>query len=97
MCDALPEVIEAAHIRPVKDNGGDQSGNGIWLCRNHHSLFDLNKWSIDPKYLEIIPNNQNSLNSLQIMRSNIRHLKYSPSKEALEWRWKKFNKDQNIN
>ena len=97
LCDALPEVIEAAHIRPVKDNGGDQSGNGIWLCRNHHSLFDLNKWSIDPKYLEIIPNNQNSLNSLQIMRSNIRHLKYPPSKEALEWRWKKFNKDQDMN
>ena len=76
LCDALPEVIEAAHIRPVKDNGGNQSGNGIWLCKNHHSLFDLNKWSIDPKYLEMIPNNQNSLNSLQIMRTNIRHLKY---------------------
>ena len=64
----MSEVIEAANIRPVKDNGGDQSGNGKWLCKNHHSLFDLNKWSIDPKYLEILPNKDNSLNSLQIIR-----------------------------
>ena len=40
-CDALPEVIEASHIRPVKDNGGDQSGNGIWLCKNQHLFLIL--------------------------------------------------------
>ena len=92
LCDALPEIIEAAHIRPVADNGSDWGGNGIWLCRNHHSLFDLNKWCIDPAYLEVVPDENCDLSSLQIMRSNIRHIKNTPDQEALKWRWEKFNK-----
>tara|TARA_B100000427_G_C15402667_1_gene548386 strand:+ start:70 stop:972 length:903 start_codon:yes stop_codon:yes gene_type:complete len=93
LCDAPKEVIEAAHIVPVADNGSDWTGNGILLCRNHHALFDKQKWSIDPTHLEIIPESDFELRSLQVMRSNIRHLKHSPNKEALEWRWNQFNKD----
>ena len=93
LCDAPKEVIEAAHIVPVADNGSDWTGNGILLCRNHHALFDKQKWSIDPTHLEIIPESDFELRSLQVMRSNIRHLKHSPNKEALEWRWNQFNKE----
>ena len=87
LCDAPKEVIEAAHIIPVADNGGDWFGNGILLCRNHHALFDKHKWTIDPTSLEIIPKSDFDLRSLQVIRSNIRHLKHSPGKEALDWRW----------
>ena len=93
LCDAPKEVIEAAHIIPVADNGGDWFGNGILLCRNHHALFDKHKWTIDPTSLEIIPKSDFDLRSLQVMRSNIRHLKHSPGKEALDWRWNQFNKE----
>ena len=93
LCDAPKEVIEAAHIVPVADNGSDWTGNGILLCRNHHALFDKQKWSIDPTHLEIIPESDFELLSLQVMRSNIRHLKHLPNKEALEWRWNQFNKE----
>ena len=87
LCDAPKEVIEAAHIIPVADNGSDWFGNGILLCRNHHALFDKHKWTIDPTSLEIIPKSDFDLRSLQVIRSNIRHLKHSPGKEALDWRW----------
>ena len=93
LCDAPKEVIEAAHIIPVADNGGDWFGNGILLCRNHHALFDKHKWTIDPTSLEIIPKSDFDLRSLQVMRSNIRHLKHSLGKEALDWRWNQFNKE----
>ncbi len=93
LCDAPKEVIEAAHIIPVADNGGDWFGNGILLCRNHHALFDKHKWTINPTSLEIITKSDFDLRSLQMMRSNIRHLKHSPGKEALDWRWNQFNKE----
>ena len=44
LCDAPSEVIEAAHIIPVSDNGRDDGGNGLLLCRNHHALSDMGKW-----------------------------------------------------
>ncbi|MGH1978831.1 HNH endonuclease [Rothia sp. L_38] len=50
---AIPQLIEAAHIWPVGSIRRDDSitleekffaandaNNGIWLCRNHHKLFD---------------------------------------------------------
>lgn len=55
MCDCqIDEVIEAAHIWPVasiknsnlpeeeKERHSIAGDNGIWLCANHHKLFDKN-------------------------------------------------------
>lgn len=56
MCDCeVPQIIHGAHIYPVatikKVTNINQDGklklaidgdNGIWLCNNHHKLFDLN-------------------------------------------------------
>lgn len=36
----IVEILEAAHIRAVKDFGNDSLSNGICLCRNHHKLYD---------------------------------------------------------
>ena len=93
LCGAPAEVIEAAHIVPVSDNGSDDSGNGLLLCRNHHALFDMGKWCLDPTSLEVIPATGHDLKSLGITRANASHLRLAPSKEALNWRWEHFSRD----
>ena len=58
----IPEIIEGAHIWPVatikKEPGitfdeklyhATNGDNGIWLCENHHKLFDENFITIDTK------------------------------------------------
>jgi len=56
LCDCeIPQIIQGAHIWPVasikKTNGINLSkkiqsaidgDNGLWLCNNHHKLFDIN-------------------------------------------------------
>ena len=92
LCDAPPEVIEAAHIVPVSDDGSDWGGNGLLLCRNHHTLYDLGRWCLDPEHLEVVPAEGHDLTALQVQRSNIRHLISPPDKQALEWRWSRWAK-----
>ncbi|MCP9907895.1 HNH endonuclease [Cyanobium sp. BA5m-21] len=91
LCDAPPEVIEAAHIVPVSDDGSDWGGNGLLLCRNHHALYDLGKWCLDPEQLEVVPASGQDLSTLQVHRSNVRHLKQGPDPMALQWRWEKWS------
>ena len=56
----IPELIEAAHIWPVASikhestldlddriNHANSGSNGIWLCANHHTLFDEDIITID--------------------------------------------------
>ncbi len=61
--------------------------------KNHHTLLDKHKWTIDPTSLEIIPKSDFHLRSLQVMRSNIRYLKHTPGKEALDRKWNQFNNE----
>ncbi|MBU2870966.1 HNH endonuclease signature motif containing protein [Colwellia sp. E2M01] len=56
LCDCdIPEIIQGAHIWPVSEikksqilsnteklNEAINGDNGIWLCQNHHKLFDSN-------------------------------------------------------
>ena len=90
LCDAPSEVIEAAHIVPVSDDGSDDGGNGLLLCRNHHALFDMGKWCMEPSSLEVIPARGHDLQSLGVTRSSAQHLNRLPSKDALAWRWENF-------
>lgn len=40
-------ILQAAHIKSVKNGGSDKSNNGICLCANHHLLFDSGLLDID--------------------------------------------------
>lgn len=91
LCDAPPEVLEAAHIVPVSDDGSDWGGNGLLLCRNHHALYDLGRWCLDPDDLGVVPASGHDLTSLQVQRSNVRHLKQGPDPKALQWRWERWS------
>lgn len=61
LCDCeIPQIIQGAHIWPVasikrtndlnldtKIQHAINGDNGLWLCNNHHKLFDINILSID--------------------------------------------------
>ena len=51
---SIPELIEAAHVRPVEADGNDHPSNGIPLCPTHHTAFDLHLFTIDPIDMEIV-------------------------------------------
>jgi putative restriction endonuclease len=41
VCNTQLDIVEAAHIIPVSEDGSvDEVWNGISLCPNHHTLFD---------------------------------------------------------
>lgn len=50
----VSNLIEAAHIHPVKDGGSDIVSNGLPLCANHHIAFDCHLWSIEPNTKKIV-------------------------------------------
>jgi hypothetical protein len=86
LCDCeIPQIIQGAHIWPVasikkaneinqeqKLKSATDGDNGLWLCNNHHKLFDIN-WllinedgrikyksnirEIDEKYVNNVTNN----------------------------------------
>lgn len=62
MCECeVPEIIQGAHIWPVsaikgtslssdeKMRHATSGDNGLWLCENHHKLFDLGLISINER------------------------------------------------
>ncbi len=49
----IPEVLQAAHIVPIKERGSDKLENGICLCANHHLMFDNDILKIDFKNLTL--------------------------------------------
>jgi putative restriction endonuclease len=45
------DLIDAAHIIPVAAaTSTDETGNGIALCKLHHTAFDRNLLSFDERY-----------------------------------------------
>ncbi len=46
--------VEAAHIRPVSDDGRDSVRNGIALCKTVHWMFDRGLISIDDDYTLLV-------------------------------------------
>lgn len=46
--------VEAAHIRPVADNGPDSTRNGLALSRTVHWMFDRGMISVDDDYSLLI-------------------------------------------
>jgi len=44
----IVDLIEAAHIVPVANDGVDEPSNGLPLCPTHHSAFDRYLFTFDP-------------------------------------------------
>ena len=85
----MPEILEAAHIKPFKYNGEDTVENGFAMRVDIHTLFDAG-------HLRISPDGEIDL-------SNRARMDYGASipprivippftnKEFLRWRWENYN------
>jgi putative restriction endonuclease len=83
-----PRLLEAAHIRPVSENGSDDPRNGLVLCANHHKAFDAGLVGINPLTNELVSLRAGApLHSIGICKTSIRHLPSSPHPEAIAWAW----------
>ena len=89
VCEMLvKEGLEAAHIRGKKDRGCDDPRNGLVLCATHHAAFDADLFAIEPATLSIhLTKSGPSGSDLGIQVSDIRHLRWLPHPDAMQWRW----------
>ncbi|MGM3309808.1 GUN4 domain-containing protein [Anabaena sp. WFMT] len=98
-CNAQ-EALEAAHIIPYCETEDNDISNGLLLRADIHTLFDLNLIAIEPETYKIClaPSLQDSsyYNDIKDKSLELPNPKYSPNKDALEWRWKYFESKSEI-
>jgi hypothetical protein len=88
VCDIRhPELLHAAHLCPVEENGSDHPLNGLVFCLNHHRAFDEGLFCIEPESLEIKVRRRYGAPDLGITRTSLGHLSHLPHREALRWAW----------
>jgi predicted restriction endonuclease len=86
-CDiSVPDLLRAAHIRPVHNDGSDDARNGLPLCENHHAAFDAGLIRINLESLALEVPCTLTPTSLQITRADLKHLPKMPAAKALKWR-----------
>lgn len=85
-------LLEAAHINPYRGEKDNHPSNGLLLRADIHTLFDLDMIGIHPEKLTIHLNNE-------IRKDNYEELEGvnligKPSKEALQIKWRLFEKNK---
>jgi len=92
-CEIL-DVIEAAHINPYRGEKDNHLTNGLLLRSDIHTLFDLNLIGINPETLKVklskslLDTEYEKINNITLLIDR----KKNPSIDALNIRWKLFNK-----
>ena len=89
----VEKMLDAAHVIPVANYGPDDVRNSLLLNSAVHRAFDAHYWSIHPETLKLATRtNGPTLSQMKIVRTSIQHLDSAPHQEALEFRWKQFEK-----
>ena len=92
---AVPEMLDAAHIIEVNDNGSDHPENGILLEKGIHAAFDAYLWSIEPgTYKLVTAKGGPSLAQMGITIQILDEITPKPHTNALEIRWEIFKTRQ---
>ena len=84
---SIENVLEAAHIKSVENNGSDKIENGLCLRTDIHRLFDS-------KHLRLFPNGDIHLSELASAKNNYSNLPTKVvippfvNKDLLDWRVK---------
>ena len=92
VCDMrVPEVLDAAHIRPRAQRGTDDPRNGLVLCALHHRALDAGLFGIHPDTLAIHcrPHGPDT-GTLGMVHATLQHLRRKPHRDALEWLWHRW-------
>ncbi|MGQ4438078.1 HNH endonuclease [Streptomyces violaceoruber] len=88
---AVPEMIEAAHLRPDADDGTDDPRNGLPLNAALHRAYDAHLFAIEPDTLEVLTRPQGpALEELGIVTPHLRDLPRRPHADALRWRYREW-------
>ncbi|MFC1417920.1 HNH endonuclease [Streptacidiphilus cavernicola] len=94
---AVPEMIEAAHLRPDADNGSSDARNGLPLNAALHRAFDANLFAIHPDTREILVRPKGpSLAQLGIIKTHLSDLAKQPHRSALAWRYDRWLEKNNL-
>ncbi|MFH6946005.1 HNH endonuclease [Flavobacterium sp. FlaQc-50] len=97
-CEIL-DILEAAHINPYKGEKDNHATNGLLLRADIHTLFDLDLIGIEPTELKVYLSKTIKKDGYQVLENKslqliLKHKR--PSKEALNLRWEKFSKNNNL-
>lgn len=85
----MPEVLEAAHIKPFKYNGEDTIANGFAMRTDIHTLFDTGHLRIDVDgTIELSPRARRDYGATIPPRIVIPSF---TNIEFLRWRWENYN------
>ncbi|MFD6293802.1 HNH endonuclease [Streptomyces sp. NPDC060235] len=88
---AVPEMIEAAHLRPDAEDGTDDPRNGLPLNAALHRAYDAHLFAIEPDTLNVVTRSQGpTLEELGIVTPHLRELPRHPHAEALRWRYNEW-------
>lgn len=87
--ERIPDVLEAAHIIPVKYNGSDDASNGLCLRSDVHTLFDSGHIRIrESGHINLSRTVETSQSYWQLPKKVV--IPPFVQKPALEWRWRLF-------
>ncbi|WP_369272576.1 HNH endonuclease [Streptomyces sp. R11] len=88
---AVPEMIEAAHLRPDAVDGTDDPRNGLPLNAALHRAYDAYLFAIEPETLSVVTRPQGpTAEELGIVTPHLRELPRRPHAEALRWRYREW-------
>ena len=85
----MPEVLEAAHIKPYKYNGADTVANGFAMRVDIHTLFDTGHLRISPEG-EVVLSGRARLDYGATIPPRILIPSFTDV-ENIRWRWDNFN------
>ncbi|MDR2560723.1 MAG: HNH endonuclease [Holophagales bacterium] len=88
---SLPEVLEAAHIIPVKYKGEDTVANGFLMRMDIHLLFDVGHLRISESGLIDLSLHAEKDYEKYIPQNRQLQLPDTVNKEFLRWRWNNYN------
>lgn len=85
----MPEILEAAHIKPFKYNGEDTIANGFAMRVDIHTLFDAGHLRISPDG-DVALSDRARMDYGSVIPPRI-VLPTFTNREFLRWRWENYN------
>jgi predicted restriction endonuclease len=88
----VPQLLQAAHLVPVSDDGSFDPRNGLVLCYTHHRALDVGLFAFEPDTTSVVLKDVGpGARALGITVDSLAHLNKKPHVEALTWCWKRWS------